>query len=48
MNFLQCLKAKLESAHFFKVQSGKKTVCFASWVKQCTPIAYKMDWYSDL
>ena len=27
MKFQQCQKAKLESPHFFKVQSGKITVC---------------------
>ena len=27
MNFYQCWKAKLEKPHFFKVQSGKITLC---------------------
>ena len=27
MNFYQCWKAKLERPHFFKIQSGKITVC---------------------
>ena len=30
MNFEQCRKAKLERPHFFKVQSGKITVCAAA------------------
>ena len=33
MNSKQCWNAKLEQAHFFRVQSGKITVCVAFFLK---------------
>ena len=40
MNFLQCWQAKLARPHFFKVQSGKITVCdvYLFWVFFCWPL----------
>ena len=41
MNFYQCWKAKLEKPHFFKVQSGKITVCYTNIVTTCNKLQRK-------